>query len=283
MRNERRPIVRSFYPGQRWLYLKVYGGVSACDQALVDTIYPVVRSLLRNKMISRWFFVRYSDPDFHLRVRVELADQNMMGEVLQLLNKKLLPLCIQRKLHKTVIDTYERELERYGVQMMDLTETLFCIDSHCICQMLTALHITEQPAMRWQMAFTWVDMTLDAFGHGLQQKWEVMKRMSKGYLQEFGYNEHNIKSLASRYRQLRPNIVQLLGQQSYDTKMVVVLKNNKKLLMEAVENVDINRLNITSLLHMSMNRLFATQNRANELVLYYCLEKHYTSELKKRK
>lgn len=118
MANRNRHNVRDIFPGERWLYLKIYGGVNMCDILLVKTIYPLIKSMLRHGLITRWFFIRYGDPEFHLRVRVDLKDEERLAIVLQSFNKKLLPLCRQRRLYKVVVDTYERELERYGVGLM---------------------------------------------------------------------------------------------------------------------------------------------------------------------
>ena len=278
MVNRNRHIVRNIFPGERWLYLKIYGGVNMCDILLVDTIYPLIKSLLRRGLITRWFFIRYADPDFHLRVRVELADDNRLAYVLQAFNKKLFPLCCQRRLHKVVIDTYERELERYGMDMMDLTESLFDIDSHCVCRLLRS----QQRHDRWQMAFVWIDKMLYALGYTLEEKREIIGRMSKGYLNEFGFNQHNIKSLANRYRQLRQPIANLMNTEISNVSFKKTTNSSLKRIAKALHEQDVSKLNITALLHMSMNRLFADQNRLCELVIYYCLEKHYHSEMKKR-
>ena len=75
MNKSRNHIERNFYPGESWLYIKVYGGITACDQLLVDVIYPTIISLKRTKVIVNWFFIRYYDPDFHLRNVLQLQYQ----------------------------------------------------------------------------------------------------------------------------------------------------------------------------------------------------------------
>lgn len=279
MANRNRHTMRYIFPGERWLYLKIYGGVNMCDILLVNTIYPLIKSLLRHGLITRWFFIRYGDPKFHLRVRVELKDEERLALVLQSFNKKLLPLCRQRRLYKVVVDTYERELERYGVGLMDVAETLFDIDSHCVCNLLQS----DQASNRWQLAFVWIDKMLNALGYPLERKHDLIARMSKGYLNEFGYNEHNIKSLANRYRQLRQPIANLLSAGISNVNYQKAMNNSLKRIAKALYEHDLSIINVTSLLHMSMNRLFASQNRLNELVIYYCLEKHYQTEIKKHK
>lgn len=249
-----------------------------CDHLLVDTIYPIVLNLLRSGLISRWFFIRYGDPEFHLRLRVELIGNNVMPIVLKAFNKNLLPLCHQRRLHKIVVDTYKRELERYGRELMDVTETLFNIDSHCICRLLNS-HFEND---RWKLAFVWIDRMLDALGYTLESKHELINRMSKGYLGEFGFNEHNIKPLAYRYRQLRQHIANLLNGKVFDDDCEKTMSLYSIKMSKVISNNNISSLRVESLLHMSMNRLFPTKNRLCEMTLYYCLEKHYNSALKRK-
>lgn len=281
MSKSRNHIARNFYPGECWLYIKVYGGVTTCDQLLVDVVYPTIMGLKRSKVIDKWFFIRYSDPDFHLRIRVLLSGQEMMAKALNAFNRRLLPMCRSRLLHKVSIDTYERELERYGKITMDVTELLFDIDSHCICQLLKPLLHEGNGSERWRLAFVWVDLIMDVFGLDINQKWGLIKKMSDAYLKEFGFNEHNIKPLAKRYRHLSVTITQLMQGQSLDNASFHVIKENQNKIKKSVKSIDVEQLNLTSLLHMSMNRLFASQNRLNELVLYYCLERYYRKEVKK--
>lgn len=274
-------ITRSFYPGGRWLYIKIYGGITTCDQLLVDVIYPTIIRLKRSNTIDDWFFIRYYDSDFHLRVRLQLSSDNNMPIALKAINRRLLPLCQDHLIYKLSIDTYERELERYGETSMELTERLFDLDSHCVCQLLKPLLCNGKGADRWRLAFVWIDAMMDALGLKLVQKWDLMKRLNSGYLNEFGYNEHNIKPLANRYRRFSDIIDKLLHHHSIDEDSQKTIKKYQIKIDKLRRTYGLEKLNMPSLLHMSMNRLFASQNRLNELVLYYCLERYYRKEVKR--
>lgn len=192
-------------------------------------------------------------------------------------------MCRSRFLYKVSIDTYERELERYGMTTMDDTELFFDIDSHCICQLLKPQLQEGLGTERWRLAFAWVDSIMDAFGLDVNQKWGLIKKMSDAYLKEFGFNEHNIKPLAIRYRHLCITITQLMQGQSLDNASSHVIRRNLHKIKKSLKAIDMKQLNLSSLIHLSMNRLFASQNRLNELVLYYCLERYYRKEVKRRK
>ena len=274
-------IARNFYPGGRWLYIKIYGGITTCDQLLTDVVYPAITRLLRSKAIVNWFFIRYNDPDFHLRIRVQLSSCDKLHTALYAFNRRLEPKCNDRLIHKVTIDTYEREVERYGEYAIDTTELLFGIDSHCICQLLKPLLNAGKGSDRWRLAFVWADAVMDALGIGLQHKWELMQKMSGSYMNEFGFNEHNIKTLAKRYRNMAEAIENLLKGQSTDEPSYLIIKRYSNKIKRLQQTTGMVQFNTPSILHMSMNRMFASHNRLNELVLYYCLERHYRKEVKK--
>ena len=65
---------RAYIPGETWVYYKLYTGIKTSDILLMKVIYPVVRKLLYKGLIRSYFFIRYTDPDFHLLFRFLLRD-----------------------------------------------------------------------------------------------------------------------------------------------------------------------------------------------------------------
>ena len=65
---------KTFVVGDKWLYYKIYCGVTTADTILLKVIKPLTEELLALKKIKKWFFIRYSDPKPHLRFRVELIN-----------------------------------------------------------------------------------------------------------------------------------------------------------------------------------------------------------------
>src|SRR5205085_2084502 len=60
---------RTFTPGSSWLYMKAYSHPALADRLLVDTLAPRLRRWAK-AVDGEWFFLRYSDPEFHLRLRL---------------------------------------------------------------------------------------------------------------------------------------------------------------------------------------------------------------------
>ena len=72
---------RIFIPGSRWLFFKLYTGTQSADILLTRHISPFVRRLRESGAIDDFFFIRYTDPLFHLRLRLHLPDTSRYGEV----------------------------------------------------------------------------------------------------------------------------------------------------------------------------------------------------------
>ena len=62
-------VRRTFAPGSEWTYLKLYTGSASADALLRDEIGPLAGELIGSGAADTWFFIRYADPQFHLRVR----------------------------------------------------------------------------------------------------------------------------------------------------------------------------------------------------------------------
>ncbi|WP_127138032.1 thiopeptide-type bacteriocin biosynthesis protein [Flagellimonas oceanensis] len=66
--------IRNFALGSEWLYYKIYIGPQTGDALLSQAIKPLVSNLIGRKLIDKWFFIRYTDPDFHIRIRLKISD-----------------------------------------------------------------------------------------------------------------------------------------------------------------------------------------------------------------
>lgn len=107
-------IQRKFIPGSEWLFFKLYTGNKTADKILVNNIYPAINLLTKRGLIKKWFFIRYTDPDFHLRLRLLAADNKSVCEIINVIYLFLYKLINTNQVWKIQIDTYNREIERYN-------------------------------------------------------------------------------------------------------------------------------------------------------------------------
>lgn len=84
----RPPALRSFSPGSEWLYAKLYTGTATADRLLKSVVRPVVSDAMRSGASDGWFFIRYSDPHWHLRVRFHGEAARLLDEVLPNLHER---------------------------------------------------------------------------------------------------------------------------------------------------------------------------------------------------
>lgn len=277
-------VKRTFVPGDEWLFFKVYCGVKTGDELLVKKILPLAHRLMREKVIVRWFYIRYSDPDYHLRVRFLMRSTDCIGYVITK-TKESLSICLNsNEVSKVIVDTYQREIERYGAEHIELSEQVFHAGSECVATILK--NLKENSALRWKAAFLIVDTLLTKLGFSLEQKKEHVERMNDSFLSEFNFNTHNSKSLNDAYRIKRKavtNIVSGLEKDDMDSLMREHVNTYVKKVAEIIGDIPIDKLNLSSYLHMEMNRLFTSNNRLNEMVVYNYLTRYYKSDIAKAK
>lgn len=128
---------RRFPPGTEWLYANLYGPVASADRVLLGEIGPLADRLRGVGLVDRWFFIRYADPERHLRVRFHGRPVDLLGEVLPALRDAAAPALADGQLYRISLDTYEREVERYGgLEGVDLMELLAEADSDAVIAML---------------------------------------------------------------------------------------------------------------------------------------------------
>ncbi|MGK9462265.1 lantibiotic dehydratase [Streptomyces sp. G6] len=118
-------------PGGEWLYAKMY--VPAAHQAAVLAglpAGPAAPALLEAAGVDTWFFLRYADPDPHLRLRFHGKPGQLWPVLLPALNRWAEELRDGGLAQRMVLDTYDPEIERYGgAEVQRYVERVFRTDS----------------------------------------------------------------------------------------------------------------------------------------------------------
>jgi len=284
-------VPRRFPPGSEWLYAKLYTGTGTADRVLTDVVEPVVEAALRMDA-ERWFFVRYSDPHFHVRLRVRGDPARLAGDVLPLLHEAAEPLLDDGVLWRLQLDTYERELQRYGGdEGIELSEDLFRHDSDAVLGIVHTLWGDEGLDARWRLTLYGIDRLLDDFGFDFDRRRAWARSCRDGFAREFGLQSPAKRVLGERFRAERGALEQLLElKEGVDHPLapgVELLRERSRRLAPVVEqlrerehllSVPFDNL-LRSYAHMHANRLLRGAPRAQELVLYDLLDRVYASRL----
>ncbi len=288
-------LKRRFILGEEWLYFKIYTGVKTAENILIDVIKPVSIFLLENNIIDSWFFIRYGDPDFHIRLRFHYTNPEKISSILLEMNKHMGKYIDEGAIWKVQVDTYQREIERYGSNTMILSEKLFYIDSNFIVNILPAFKNTKGENKRWIYGLKLTDVFLNQFEYSLEEKMNLMYSLKEGFGKEFGMNLFFKKQIDKIYRDERKQIENtLIIEQEEDSIISEFLEYigkyakfinpivTKILELEKENLLQIKKENlVSSYIHMIMNRLFKTKHRLHELVLYDFLFRHYRSSIAK--
>lgn len=289
-------IQRNFIPGSEWLYFKLYTGHKSADRLLTEVIRPLVSDLLSDGSVGDFFFIRYSDPKPHVRLRLRIPTPEHYGRVFQAVSAAF-GSCIENGLLTDVVcDTYRRELERYGTRTMELSESLFGIDSRAMLDLLPLLSEAADPEhSRWLLSLNLLDDLLGAFGCDIEAKSALLESVSRGFRREFGCDKQPYsKQLDNKYRDKRVWIDATLGNSpemaAPYTKALTARREEMMLIADQIRSmghderieVPLDSL-LGSYMHMTMNRLFRSKNRQFELVIYHFMDKYYRSALAREK
>jgi thiopeptide-type bacteriocin biosynthesis protein len=284
---------RTFPPGGEWLYLKVYTGPATADQVLRDTVGPVVREALATGSANRWFFLRYGDPDWHVRLRFHGEPGRLLGELLPALTLALQPLLEQGQVRKLQLDTYVQELERYGEgPAMVLAERLFQADSEAALAILAAYPGDEGADARWRLALYGMDLLLDDAGLDLVRKKLLLGQTACAFRAEFRFKDGAERQLGTSFRKERRSLEAMLSRQaSRDPALaegLSILEDRSGITRPLMVQwragepdlpPEVFGARLGSHLHMMANRLLRNSQRAQEMVIYDFLDRLYESRL----
>ena len=286
-------IGRTFAPGSEWLYLKIYAPGSEIDRIIADVVRPLAAEAIASGMADRWFFIRYNDPDHHLRLRFRGKPESVYGCLLPRLQRSLETALAGGIVYRLQLDTYQREIERYGgPEGMDLAEQIFQVDSEAVAELLSLLEGDEGAEARWQLALLGADRFIDDFGFNAAEKRAIIARRRKEYGAEFNADAAPMKhSLGDRYRQSRKALAAIWDlARGEDSELAPGLEiwnaRSARLapLAAALRAAEARRALscpvstlIDSYLHMSVNRLARGAGREHELVIFDFLNRHYAS------
>lgn len=274
-------------PGSKWLYLKVFTGRKTADRVLCEALYPCWEELRDSGESGQWFFIRYSDPDIHIRFRIELKNTGTTEGILCRLNARLRPLVSSRLVWKAEAATYQPEIARYGPGSIKLAENLFFHDSQACLRCLRERLWEPDENYRWMYALASVDLLLYDFGLELADRKDLLLHMNRSFGKEFGKDRALARQISEKFRKHRNQMGMVLGDENTEYPFLPPLHErsagNRPIVASLREmhekgNLEVSVTSfISSLVHMSMNRIFTANQRLHEMVLYDLLFRYYKS------
>lgn len=283
---------RNFYPGAEWTYFNIYCSHIFGDKVLQSAIAPFLDNFKEKGINLKWFYIRYENPEPHIRFRIH---HTFSEAIIIELNKYLNPLLKDGIVFSVQIDTYKREIERYGEKNIELSEELFYFDSEATLKLISQM--TQEgfdENHRWKVGVVSLGILLDDFGISVKDRVILFENLYTNFLPEFVDDSNNqyVKlfkgSLDKEHRKHKIFLDQILRKKEYDEIKMFVAPyiERSKYVREIVESIrgntkDNNELLnlLQSYIHMTLNRLFFTKARMHELIIYYFMFQTYNSIL----
>ena len=276
----------AFVPGSEWLYAKLYTGRATADAILAEAIAPLVEDL------PAWFFIRYGDPHWHVRFRARGEPAWLTAQVLPRLAEAVRPLVADGRVWRMQLDTYEREMQRYGgAAGIELSERAFHADSVCVIAIVSMLAGDEGSDLRWRLALRGIDQLLDDLGFELAAKQQLMSHLRESFAREHSVDKHVMfqRALGDRFRKERVALDAILDHandaNAEYAPAIECFEKRSQANAQIVGELRAAKVSIEELapsyVHMHANRILRSSQRAHELVLYDLLARLYESRLKR--
>lgn len=254
--------LEQFYvPGSEWLYMEIY-----CHPAKSNHLLKLINNevvMPKQKLLKKWFFIRYTDPTPHIRLRLHLKAKDQLSELMEILENTLAPVMQSGIITDFKLKTYRPETLRYGLKRMDLAEQFFNIDSKFV------LYLIEKASDEQQLEMNAIYNLLelcDIFIGNLAQQVVFIKKMAESFAKEIDLATTDFKKLNNSFNQMKALLPQA------QIKIPHYLKHQRTPLLTALaahcETEEVKQTLLADLIHMHINRLFITQQRVYEALIY---------------
>ena len=271
-----------FIIGSKWLYLKLYCNPAFSNELLSKKIAPLLSQINQGTLFS-WFFIRYLDSGYHIRLRLKVNNDSI-GQILSKFRNRLSGSVHYHLIREYQADTYRREMERYGPDIIALVEDFFYGSSELILRYIKSSGLKSFKNTYHSLGFVTMEYLLNSFLPDTDEQITFLQQMVNTFYSEFSSDKLLKIDLDLKYRAIKNEIIELSASTDYYeklklTKWHTLFKSKTFPLIKAASTFSAKRKNqlLADLIHMHLNRLFIDRPRNQELIIYYCIYKHKLS------
>lgn len=288
--------LRRFPPGSPWLYVKLYGSAMNTEQALGELFTSTIAPLVARGTLERWFFIRYADPRQHLRLRFQGHAQQLLTEVYPAILRVLQPLLDDGRVSRVQLDTYEREIERYGgLDACVHAERIFHADSEAALALLRSDLVAPADDRPWQLALLSLDALFSDLQLSLPERLQLLELQRARLRKLLGPLPLWSQQVGRKFRAERRRLEALLAPSQclpahapqavagpLDAARLTLMQRSQRVrpvfaLLQA-QPLPVSFLELAaSYIHMAANRLLRSSTLAQECLLYEYLSRLYLS------
>jgi len=248
-------------PGNtEWLYSKLYG-CSKRQNELISILYESLEKLVAEGLAQKYFYIRYADPEPHLRIRIQ-PSEGKLPALFVVTSNIFSGLYRDGLISKVINDSYIRETERYGGQnLIKHAEEYFYHDSKLIMKLLTMERFGKLSFNMDYIGISFIISALEAFNLSMEEQEIFLSTMSdkKSYRKEFQVARQMIMSAVDssdnwfgiRYHTPNPEIYDLIVENgNYLKRYAEAIYESDKQgeLTNSIKDI------VISVIHMFCNR-----------------------------
>jgi len=278
---------------QRWVSIEIPASLPDMDNMIVQCSLVVDR-LIREGHAKRWFFVRYNDPDYHLRLRIEVAakDAALRSKVVGSIIEELSDFPSSGVRMGLRVVPYMPEFQRYGgMALIDSAHEVFWRDSELVAANIGAevemYDETSPDTARRQLASClFVDSLLARLGLSIDERRKTARALTSLLSQDLPESERALSH--EEYRRWRPSLLPVLLHEDSDVLVrsqflairLTALRMAPALIKYHRRVVDlygpVKWLEVlSSLMHMHVNRASVEDWRRCEYIVMKLLSRAY--------
>lgn len=269
---KKRNIKQTFSPGSEWVYFKIYIGNKTADDLLIK-LDKTIKDLIRGNFIKSFFYIKYTEDSFQLRLRLRLTKIDNFVAVFNAISSLLEKWKSNKRIHKFSLETYERELDRYGYSQIENFEEIFFKDSLLSLDFIKYSKTSDIPA--WLFCAEYIFNTINALFNDRDKALEFIDFMKSSYDIEFNSNKHTTKSINQKYNDHKNILTEVFFKKN------TLLQESTTLCYDILELLNKVKYSskqeffsyLGSVFHMHVIRVVRTNNRLYEYLIYSFLLK----------
>jgi thiopeptide-type bacteriocin biosynthesis protein len=265
-------VKSSFLPGEEWLYFEIYCQPANSNSILLAIAEDYLKPI--KKKLKNWFFIRYSDPSYHIRLRVKPRENEVATEFVANLSAVMAPYFKTGLVSDLQLKTYRREIERYGHARIDQVENCFRNNSDLILYLINKSFSVHS---LYHLSILLVENVMESAGFSTKRQLGLAEQMAGLFAEEMGISSEGNKKINLGYKNFTIDSAAAHFNKSQQKRISETVKYFLKTLQKCKDTEKEKML--SDLFHMHINRLFSNDQRMHELIIYNYLTKKIKTKL----
>ena len=263
-------------PFDDWISIYIYMDENIANDFIVYELLGMIKRLKHHQGFKKWFFIRYKDTKFHIRIRINGNYKFLSGPALHLMHDWFIKLKNRKVTTKISLNTYEREIEKYrDSKGLEIAEEIFYIDSEISLKILEFMlnNPLSNPIIMVALSF---DILIKDLGIPLKNRMELYANWSKNLHNYFNKNFHtDLGVLISLVTNPKDYSLKIL---TYNIHKIII-SHVGTTYINSTFTININDINnaLRNYLHLHCNRLIGGYPVIEESVII--LLKRYTETM----